>query len=78
MIHVDIPMKEKTASQVVGEIRSNGPADFPQTEKTEQISVLVGNIAAAKLVPPHWVSCMTLSKSDGAWKIVSVVQRIDN
>jgi hypothetical protein len=80
VIHGDIPMREKTASQMVGEIRSNGPADFPQAEKTEQISVLdvAGNIASAKLVTPHWVDYMTLSKSDGAWKIVSVVQRIDN
>jgi len=80
MIHGDIPMREKTASQMVGEIRSNGPADLPQVEKREQISVLdiSGDIASAKLVTPHWVDYMTLSKSDGRWKILSVVQRIDN
>jgi len=80
MIHGTIPMREKNASQMVAEVRSNGPADFPQAEKTEQISVLdvSGDIASAKLVTPHWVDYMTLSKSDGAWKILSVVQRIDN
>ncbi len=80
MIHGDIPMREKTALQMVGEIRSNGPADLAQAEKTEQISVLdvSGDIASAKLVTPHWVDYMTLSKSDGTWKILSVVQRIDN
>ena len=80
MIHGNIPIREKNASQMVAEVRSNGPADFPQAEKTEQISVLdvSGDIASAKLVTPHWVDYMTLSKSDGAWKILSVVQRIDN
>jgi hypothetical protein len=80
MIHGDIPMREKTAAEMVGEVRSHGPADLPPAEKTEQISVLdvSGDIASAKLVTPHWVDYMTLSKLDGAWKILSVVQRIDN
>ena len=34
--------------------------------------------ASAKLVTPHWVDYLTLSKLDGQWKILSVVQRIDN
>jgi hypothetical protein len=37
-----------------------------------------GDIASTKLVTPNWVDYITLSKSDGAWKILSVVQRIDN
>ena len=80
MIHGDIPMREKTAVQMEREIRANGPADFSQAEKTEQISVLdiSGDIASVKLVTPHWVDYMTLSKLDGQWKILSVVQRIDN
>lgn len=80
MIHGNIPMREKDASQMVAEVRSQGPADFPQAEKTELITVLdvSGDIASAKLVTPHWVDYMTLSKSRGAWKILSVVQRIDN
>jgi hypothetical protein len=80
MIHGNIPMREKDASQMVAEVRSQGPADFPQAEKTELISVLdvSGDIASAKLVTPHWVDYMTLSKSGGTWKILSVVQRIDN
>ena len=80
MIHGDIPVREKTGPEMVQEVRSHGPADLPPADKTEQISVLdvSGNIASAKLVTPHWVDYMTLSKSDGAWKILSVVQRIDN
>lgn len=80
MIHGNIPMREKDASQMVAEVRSQGPADFPQADKTELISVLdvSGDIASAKLVTPHWVDYMTLSKSGGTWKILSVVQRIDN
>ena len=80
MIHGDIPVREKTGSQMVQEVRSHGPADLPQGEKTEQISVLdiAKGIASAKLVTPHWVDYMTLSKSDGQWKILSVVQRIDD
>jgi Putative lumazine-binding len=39
---------------------------------------IAGTIASAKLVTPGWVDYVTLSKSDGEWKILSVVQRIDN
>jgi hypothetical protein len=80
MIHGDIPIRQKTGPEMVREVRSNGPSDLPPADKTEQISVLdvSGNIASAKLVTPHWVDYMTLSKSDGAWKILSVVQRIDD
>ncbi len=52
----------------------------PQAERTEQVTVLdvAGNIASAKLVTPNWVDYLTLSKVEGQWKILSVVQRIDN
>jgi hypothetical protein len=39
---------------------------------------IAGDIASAKLVTPHWVDYMTLSRLDGEWKILSVVQRIDD
>jgi hypothetical protein len=80
MIHGDIPVREKTGSQMVQEVRSHGVSDLPQAERTEKISVLdiSGDMASAKLITPHWVDYMTLSKLDGQWKILSVVQRIDN
>jgi len=80
VIHGNIPMRTKTGWQMVQDVRSEGPTDLPQAERTEQISVLdiSGDIASAKLVALHWVDYMTLSKSDGVWKILSVVQRIDN
>jgi hypothetical protein len=80
MIHGDIPIREKTALEMVREVRSHVPSDIPEAEQTEQISVLdvAGDIASAKLVTPHWVDYMTLSKTNGEWKILSVVQRIDN
>jgi hypothetical protein len=80
VIHGNIPMREKTGVQMVQDVGAEGPPDIPQAEQTEQISVLdvSGDIASAKLVTPHWVDYMTLSKWDGEWKILSVVQRIDN
>ena len=80
MIHGEIPVRERTGAQMVQEVRSHGPADIPQAQKTEQVSVLdvAGSIASAKLVTPGWVDYMTLSKVDGQWRILSVVQRIDN
>src|SRR6266550_2746131 len=81
MIHGDIPIREKTGSQMVRDVRSKGvPVDIPAADRTEQISVLdvSGDIASAKLTTPHWVDYITLSKSGGEWKILSVVQRIDN
>ena len=78
MIHGTIPMREKTGQEMVREVRSHGPADLPQANKTEQVSVLdiSGDIASAKLVTPGWVDYVTLSKVNGAWKILSVVQQI--
>jgi hypothetical protein len=80
MIHGDIPMREKSGAQMISEVRKNGPSDLPQADKTEQIQVLdiTGEIASAKLTTPHWVDYMTLAKSDGKWKILSVVQMIND
>ena len=80
VIHGAIPMRERTGEQMVQSVRRNGPADLPPGEKTEQVSVMdvSGEIASAKLVTPHWVDYMTLEKVNGDWKILSVVQRIDN
>jgi hypothetical protein len=80
MIHGNIPMRDKTGPQMVQEVRSNGIPDIPQAQRTEQVIVLdvTGTIASAKLVTPGWVDYVTLSKLDGDWKILSVVQRIDN
>jgi Putative lumazine-binding len=80
MIHGTIPMREKSGQEMLREVRSHGPADLPEADKTEQITVLdvAGSIASAKLVTPGWVDYLTLEKSEGEWKILSVVQRIDN
>ena len=50
MIHGDIPMREKTAAEMVQEVRMNGVPDIPQALRTEQVSVLdvAGTIASAK------------------------------
>ena len=79
MIHRDIPMREKSGSEMIGEVRKNGASGLPQADKTEQVQVLdvAGQIASAKLTTPHWVDYMTLAKSDGKWKILSVVQMIN-
>ena len=80
MIHGDIPVRERTGSQMVQEVRDHGAAELPPADKTEQVSVLdvTGNIASAKLITPGWVDYMTLEKIDGQWKILSVVQRIND
>ena len=80
MIHGEIPVRQRTGAQMVQDVRSNNAASIPQAERTEQVTVLdiSGTIASAKLVTPGWVDYMTLSKSGGEWKILSVVQRIDN
>ncbi len=78
MIHGDIPVRERTGLQMVQDVRANHAANLPPADRTEQVTVLdvAGTIASAKLVTPGWVDYMTLSKSDGQWKILSVVQRI--
>jgi hypothetical protein len=80
MIHGDIPVRQKTGSEMVREVRTHGPADLPQSNKTEEVTVLdiAGSIASAKLVTPGWVDYMTLEKVGGDWKILSVVQRIND
>jgi hypothetical protein len=80
MLHGNIPVREKTGGQMISQVRANGPVSLPPADRTEQISVLdiSGNMASAKLVTPHWIDYMTLSKSNGEWKILSVVQRIDD
>ena len=80
VIHGNIPMREKTGLQMVQDVRSAGPTDLPKAEQVEEISVLdvSGEIASAKLVAAYWVDYITLSKSSGEWKILSVVQRIEN
>ena len=80
VIHGNIPMREKTAPEMLEEVRTHGIPDIPQTQRTEQVIVLdvAGNIASAKLVTPGWMDYVTLAKSGGEWKILSIVQRIDN
>lgn len=70
-----LKMTEKTGLQMVQDVRGGGPLD--PSERKEQITVLdvAGDIASAKLVTPHWVDYITLSKWHGEWKIVSVVLR---
>ena len=60
--------------------RSGEGTHLTQAARTEQVTVLdvAGNIASAKLVKPGWTDYMTLSKLNGEWKILSVVQRIDD
>ena len=80
MIHGDIPVREKTGTEMVREVAKNGPVDIAAASKAEKVEVLdvAGIIASAKLVTPGWTDYMTLEKVDGRWKILSVVQRIDN
>ena len=79
MLHGTIPVRQFTGSDMIGALQSGAP-DMPAAGKTEQVSVLdiSGNIASAKLVTPGWVDYVTLSKVDGAWKILSVVQQIED
>ena len=79
VIHHNASMSEMTGAELVAGIRKNGPADLSAEQKTEQVIVLdiAGDIASAKLVTPGWQDYMTLSKVNGQWKILSVVQRID-
>lgn len=70
-----LKMTEWTGLQMVQEVRSHGAVNLPASEKTERITVLdiAGGMASAKLLTPHWVDYLTLSKWNGEWKIVSVV-----
>lgn len=79
MLHGNIPVRQYTGTDMIGMVQSGAP-NMPSASKTEQVSVLdiSGNIASAKLITPGWVDYMTLSKVDGAWKILSVVQQIED
>ena len=79
-IHANIPVREQTGSDLVQAARSGEGTHLTQAERAEQVTVLdvAGNIASAKLVTPGWTDYMTLTKTDGEWKILSVVQRIDD
>ena len=71
---------DKTGLELVQEVRTHGPSDLPVSERKEQISLLdiSGDMASVKLVAAHWTDYMTLLKSNGQWKIVSVaLRRID-
>jgi len=79
-IHGDIPMREQTGQELVQAVRNGEGTQMAQAQRTEKVTVLdvAGNLASAKLVTPGWVDYMTLSKINGEWKILSVVQRIDD
>ncbi len=79
VIHAGIPMREMTEPEMMRGVRSEGAPDMPAESKTEQVTVLdvAGDIASAKLVTPGWTDYVTLSKVNGGWRILSVVQRID-
>ncbi len=79
-IHGNIPVREQTGADLVQAARSGEGTHLTQAERGEQITELdvAGNIASAKFVTPGWTDYMTLTKIDGEWKILSVVQRFDN
>ena len=79
-IHGNIAIREQTGAQLVQAARSGEGTHLTEAARTEQVTVLdvAGNIASAKLVTPGWTDYMTLSKLNGEWKILSVVQRIDD
>lgn len=78
IIHGNIPVREKTAPEMLENVSGGPPTDLPPSDRIEQVTVLdiSGSIASAKLVTPHWTDYLTLSKSEGQWKILSVVQQI--
>ena len=78
--HGNIPVREQTGADLVQAARSGEGTHLTQAERREQITVLdvAGNIASAKLITPGWTDYMTLTKIDGEWKILSVVQRFDD
>jgi len=79
-IHGNIPVREQTGADLVQAARSGEGTHLTQAERREEVTVLdvAGTIASAKLVTPGWTDYMTLTKIDGQWKILSVVQRIDD
>ena len=79
-IHGNIPVREQTGADLVQAARSGEGTHLTQAQRREQITVLdvAGSIASAKLVAAGWTDYMTLTKIDGQWKILSVVQRFDD
>ena len=79
MLHGTIPVRQYSGADMVRSVQAGAP-DMATASKTEQVSVLDinGTIASAKLITPGWVDYVTLSKVDGAWKILSVVQQIED
>jgi hypothetical protein len=79
VIHAAIRVREMTGPEMLGNLRSEGAPNLPAASKTEQVSVLdvAGDIASTKLITPGWTDYVTLSKANGEWTILSVVQRID-
>ncbi len=77
-IHGDIPMREQTGSQLMESVRNGDGTRMPPEQRREEVTVLdvVGDMASAKLVTPGWVDYLTLSRANGEWKILSVVQQI--
>jgi hypothetical protein len=77
VIHANGTMQEMTGPQIMK--NWEGVPDMPSASKTEQVTVLdvAKDIASAKLVTPGWTDYMMLSKVNGEWKILSVLQRID-
>jgi hypothetical protein len=70
-------INDKDGPELVQEVRAHGASDLPLSERKEQISVLdiTDDLASVKLVAAHWIDYITLMKSNGQWKIMSVVLR---
>lgn len=77
VIRGERPLHDMSGLEMVRGVAS-GPADISQEDRTEQVRVLdiTGDIASAKLVTPGWMDYLTLSRVDGQWKILAVVQRL--
>ena len=63
-----------TGLKVLARARSGEGKRLPASDRTSQVTVLdvAQGIAVAKLVTPGWTDYLTLTKSSGAWKIISV------
>jgi hypothetical protein len=79
-IHGSIPIREQTGSQLVQAARTGEGTHLTQAQRTEQVTVfdVAGDIASAKLVTPGWTDYLTLTRLNGEWRILSVLQRVDN
>lgn len=76
-IHGNMAVREQTAADLIQAARSGRGTRMANKEQVTVLDV-VGNIASAKLVTPGWTDYLTLTKAEGQWKILSVVQEIDN